>query len=101
MSDVVLSSRDDAVLTLTLNRPEALNALNRETTQALRTEVETAGRDPQVGAILLTRAGRAFCAGAHLKDVKARAGGGDTDLGTDLRTNYTPKIPAIRPRPKP
>lgn len=101
MSDVVLSSRDGPVLTLTLNRPEALNALTRETTQALRTEVETAGRDPEVGAIVLTGAGRAFCAGADLKDANARAVAGDNDLGADLRTNYTPMIRAIRACPKP
>jgi len=54
MSDVVLSSRDGAVLTLTLNRPEALNALNRETTNALRTALEAAGRDPDIGAVVVT-----------------------------------------------
>ena len=101
MSDVVLSSRENAVLTLTLNRPDALNALNREATQALRMEVEAAGRDPEVGAIVLTGAGRAFCAGADLKDVNTRVLAGDTDLGADLRTNYTPMIRAIRACPKP
>ena len=101
MSDVVLSSRDGAVLSLTLNRPEALNALNRETTLALRTALESAGRDPEVGAIVLTGAGRAFCAGADLKDLNARAEAGDNDLGADLRTNYTPMIRAVRACPKP
>ena len=101
MSDVVLSSREDAVLTLTLNRPEALNALNRETTLALRTAIDAAGRDPEVGAVILTGAGRAFCAGADLKDVSARYEAGDSDLGADLRTNYTPMIRAIRACPKP
>jgi 2-(1,2-epoxy-1,2-dihydrophenyl)acetyl-CoA isomerase len=101
MSDVLLSSRDDAVLTLTINRPEALNALNRETTQALRTAIDAAGRDAEVGAIILTGAGRAFCAGADLKDVSARFEAGDSDLGADLRTNYTPMIRAIRASPKP
>jgi 2-(1,2-epoxy-1,2-dihydrophenyl)acetyl-CoA isomerase len=101
MSEVVLSSRDGAVLTLTLNRPEALNALNRETTHALRTGVEAAGRDAAVGAIILTGAGRAFCAGADLKDVTARFASGDSDLGADLRTNYAPLIRAIRACPKP
>jgi 2-(1,2-epoxy-1,2-dihydrophenyl)acetyl-CoA isomerase len=101
MSDAVLSARDGAVLTLTLNRPESLNALNQETTQQLRAGVEAAARDPEVGAIVLTGAGRAFCAGADLKDVSARAQSGDTDLGADLRTNYTPMIRAIRACPKP
>jgi 2-(1,2-epoxy-1,2-dihydrophenyl)acetyl-CoA isomerase len=101
MSDVVLSSRDGAILTLTLNRPEALNALNPQTTQALRAGLEAAGRDPEVGAIILTGAGRAFCAGADLKEVSARAAAGDPDLGADLRANYTPMIRAIRACPKP
>jgi 2-(1,2-epoxy-1,2-dihydrophenyl)acetyl-CoA isomerase len=101
VSDIVLSSRDGAVLTLTLNRPETLNALNRETTLALRMGLEAAGRDPEVGAIILTGEGRAFCAGADLKDVSARAAAGDHDLGADLRANYTPMIRAIRACPKP
>ena len=101
MNEMVLSSQEGAVLTLTLNRPEALNALNRETTLALRTGLEAAGRDPAVGAVVLTGAGRAFCAGADLKDVSARAAAGDHDLGADLRANYTPMIRAIRGCPKP
>jgi 2-(1,2-epoxy-1,2-dihydrophenyl)acetyl-CoA isomerase len=101
MSDLVLSARDGAVLTLTLNRPEALNALNPEMTHALRAGVQAAAHDPEVGAVVLTGAGRAFCAGADLKDVSTRAQAGDTDLGADLRTNYTPMIRAIRACPKP
>jgi 2-(1,2-epoxy-1,2-dihydrophenyl)acetyl-CoA isomerase len=101
MSDIVLSARDGGVLTLTLNRPEALNALNPETTQALRTAIDAAGRDAEVGAIVLTGAGRAFCAGADLKDVSARREAGETDLGDDLRANYAPLIRAVRACPKP
>jgi 2-(1,2-epoxy-1,2-dihydrophenyl)acetyl-CoA isomerase len=101
MSDLVVSTRDGAVLTLTLNRPEALNALNRETTGALRTAFDAAGRDREVGAIVLTGAGRAFCAGADLKDVVARRDAGERDLGDDLRANYAPMIRAIRACPKP
>jgi len=101
MSEVILSTLDAGVLTLTLNRPEALNALNRELTSALRDGVEAAARDLRVGAVIITGAGRAFCAGADLKDVVARREGGQRDLGDDLRTNYAPMIRAIRACPKP
>jgi len=101
MSDTVLRALDDGVLTLTLNRPEALNALNREMTGALRDGMEAAARDREVGAVIVTGAGRAFCAGADLKDVVARREAGERDLGNDLRTNYAPMIRAIRACPKP
>jgi 2-(1,2-epoxy-1,2-dihydrophenyl)acetyl-CoA isomerase len=101
MSDVVLRTLDAGVLTLTLNRPEALNAVNREMTSALRDGMEAAARDREVGAVIITGAGRAFCAGADLKEVVARREAGETDLGDDLRTNYTPMIRAIRACPKP
>jgi len=101
MSDVLTSARDGAVLTLTLNRPAALNALNRETTGALRTAIDAAAGDREVGAIVLTGAGRAFCAGADLKDLSARSQSGDRDLGDDLRQHYAPMIRAIRACPKP
>ena len=101
MSDVVLSSHDGEVLTLTLNRPEALNALNREATHTLRTAIDAAARDSDIGAVVLTGAGRAFCAGADLKAVTARGTAGETDLGADLRSNYAPLIRAMRACPKP
>jgi 2-(1,2-epoxy-1,2-dihydrophenyl)acetyl-CoA isomerase len=101
MTDTILSSREGAVLTLTINRPAALNALNPQTMQALRAGIEAAGRDATIGAIILTGAGRAFCAGADLKDVSARLDAGDTDVGADLRENYVPLTRAIRSCPKP
>ena len=101
MTDTTLSSRDGAVLTLTINRPDALNALNPETMQALRTGIEAAGRDAAIGAVILTGAGRAFCAGADLKDVSGRLDAGDTNVGKDLRENYVPLTRAIRSCPKP
>src|SRR5437868_9326670 len=100
MTDTILSSRDGAVLTLTINRPDALHALNPPTMQALRAGIEAAGRDWAIGAVILTGAGRAFCAGADLKDVSARLDAGDTDVGRDLRENYVPLTRAIRSCPK-
>src|ERR1700736_1960938 len=101
MTESVLSARDGAVLTLTINRPEALNALNPPMMRALRTNIDAAGRDAGIGAIVLTGAGRAFCAGADLKDVSARLAAGETDVGNDLRENYVPLTRAIRSCPRP
>lgn len=74
MSDLVLVEVADAVATVTLNRPEARNALNRELRKALpSTLLELDGRD-DVAAIVLTGTDPAFCAGLDLKEL---AGGGN------------------------
>src|SRR2546430_14076531 len=101
MTDVLLSGRHDAVLTLTINRPDALNALNRETTRALTTAFEAAARDPEVGAIIVTGAGRAFCAGADLREVAARAQGRETAPREAPSCQYAPVIRALRACPQP
>ena len=64
--DVLLTTRDDAVLTLTLNRPRRKNALNADLWAALREALTAAGNDPDVRVVVLTGAGDAFCAGADL-----------------------------------
>jgi len=71
MADIE-SSRDGGVLTLTLNRPERMNALSTEMLQGLMAAIEEAGPDPAVGAIILTGAGRAFCAGGDVKTMEGR-----------------------------
>ncbi|MGH7477578.1 MAG: enoyl-CoA hydratase/isomerase family protein [Longimicrobiales bacterium] len=67
---LVLTSTDGAVLSLTLNRPDRLNAVTRELYESLRAAVRRAAGDEAVRSLILTGAGRAFCAGA---DVKAHA----------------------------
>ncbi len=101
MSEVLLEERSGRVLTLTMNRPDALNALNQASTRALRKAFEAASRDDQVGCVILTGAGRAFCTGADLREVSGRYDAGDTTLGHDLRQNYSPLIRAIRGCAKP
>jgi enoyl-CoA hydratase/carnithine racemase len=64
--DVLLTSRDSGVLTLTLNRPERKNAINADLWAALRENLITAGNDPGIRAIVITGAAGAFCAGADL-----------------------------------
>jgi Enoyl-CoA hydratase/carnithine racemase len=62
----LLNSDVDGVRTLTLNRPEKLNALDTELTTALRDAFLEADRDPEIRALVITGAGRGFCAGADL-----------------------------------
>lgn len=66
-SDPVLSSRDGALLTLTLNRPHRLNAVSLQLYERLAAELERGEADRGVRCVILTGSGRAFCAGADLK----------------------------------
>lgn len=69
---------DGRVATLTLNRPERMNALNPTLENELGEALEAVGRDDSIGVVVLTGAGRAFCSGA---DVQAMSGGKDTASG--------------------
>jgi len=75
MSEPVLRiEREDALATLTLNRPQAMNALSRELRAALAGAFRELAEDRAVRAIVLTGAGRAFCAGLDLKELGSGAG---------------------------
>jgi enoyl-CoA hydratase/carnithine racemase len=62
----------DRVAVITLNRPEVRNALSDNLTPALRTMIRTCGENSEVGALLITGAGAAFCAGGDVKGMGAR-----------------------------
>jgi 2-(1,2-epoxy-1,2-dihydrophenyl)acetyl-CoA isomerase len=94
--DVLLQAADGPVVTLTLNRPDALNALNAELRSALLAAVKAAARDDAVRTLVITGAGRAFCAGADL-----RAGSEERAFRRVLQAEYNPLIEAIRGCPKP
>jgi 2-(1,2-epoxy-1,2-dihydrophenyl)acetyl-CoA isomerase len=98
MSETVQRVTSDGVLTLTLNRPEALNSFTVEMKEALLAALKDAARDREVRAIVLTGAGRAFSAG---QDLKERQAPGVADLGTELRVRYNPIILAMRKLEKP
>ena len=98
MTDTILTSVADGVLTITLNRPDALNAFTVEMKEGLLAAFKDAARNKDVRVVILTGAGRAFSAG---QDLKERAGPDVNDLGTELRQRYNPIILAMRRLEKP
>jgi 2-(1,2-epoxy-1,2-dihydrophenyl)acetyl-CoA isomerase len=109
--DVVLCTVADGIATVTLNRPDVLNALDRALTAKLRETIERLGNDAAVRVLLMTGSGRAFCAGADLRDpgrmqvdatpeersrhVRARL---DDDINPLMRALYAfprPKVMAV------
>src|SRR5215467_7851339 len=70
-TDELLCVIRDRVAIITLNRPEVKNAMSDTLTPALRTMIRTCGESPDVGVLLLTGAGKAFCAGGNVKGMGA------------------------------
>jgi 2-(1,2-epoxy-1,2-dihydrophenyl)acetyl-CoA isomerase len=97
----VLVSVEAGVQTLTLNRPEKLNAFNPEMHQELRAALERARAEPAIRAVLLTGAGRAFCAGQDLSERKVAPGADPIDLSVSLGSYYNPLVRRLRELPKP
>lgn len=96
MADEVLTSRDGAVLTITFNRPEVYNAFNRDLHAALR-EALTEARDAAVRCVVVTGAGKGFCAGQDLKEFGQVAG----SIREALEETYHPNIRLVRTLEKP
>jgi 2-(1,2-epoxy-1,2-dihydrophenyl)acetyl-CoA isomerase len=106
MADTVLYEVSDGLATITLNRPEAMNALDIATKVALRDAARAAADDDAVRAVLLTAAGdRAFCVGQDLKEhiglltTDRETGSGQT-MST-VREHYNPIVRALAGAPKP
>jgi 2-(1,2-epoxy-1,2-dihydrophenyl)acetyl-CoA isomerase len=91
----------DGAATVTLNRPEKLNAWNLQLGLDLREAVDALATDASVRAVLITGAGRAFSSGADLSEPAETAPDGSLDLGGVLRERYNPIITALREMPKP
>jgi 2-(1,2-epoxy-1,2-dihydrophenyl)acetyl-CoA isomerase len=93
--------RRGAVAHLELHRPDALNAWTPDMGRELLAAVRGAGADDEVRAVLLTGAGRAFCAGADVKVPRELTPDGVPDLHTRLEKIYNPIILELRRMPKP
>ena len=100
MASVVVSV-DAGIQTITLNRPEKLNALNAEMHQLLRAALEHAASDAEIRAVLFTGAGRGFCAGQDLSERDVSPGAAPIDLSASLGSNYNPLVRRMRALPKP
>jgi 2-(1,2-epoxy-1,2-dihydrophenyl)acetyl-CoA isomerase len=100
-ASVLLESREGPIVTLTMNRPDRLNALNNELPAALDDALARIASNPTINVVILTGAGRAFCAGGDLAAIAAgRATGDVTGLEPILRTGMQVVL-KLRTMPQP
>lgn len=92
--ETILASSQAGVRTITLNRPEDLNAIDDRVTSELQAELKNVARDRSVRCLVLTGAGRAFCSGQDLKSVTKREG--PFDFAEALRRRYNPIVSGLR-----
>ena len=100
----ILYQAEGAVATITLNRPQALNAVPLAAMDELRHAFDRAAAAPEIGAVVLTGAGRGFCAGADLSEASdnpLRDAEGRIDLGQPLERSYEPLVLRMRSLDKP
>jgi 2-(1,2-epoxy-1,2-dihydrophenyl)acetyl-CoA isomerase len=92
---------DGAVATITLSRPDVLNAMNGALKEALLEALIEAGAQESIRAVILTGAGRAFCVGQDLGEHAALLAAGDLSLATTVRDHFSPLALTVATMPKP
>ncbi len=97
----ILAAVAEGVLTITLNRPDVLNSFTRAMAREVQDALAEAARNPEIRAVLLTGAGRGFCAGQDLSEVLPEGDGPMPDISEIVRESYNPIIRAIRSLEKP
>lgn len=97
----ILFDLTDGVATVTLNRPERLNSFTVAMHEEVRDALDRTRVLPSVRAVVLTGAGRGFCAGQDLNDRKVAPGGARPDLGASIESWYKPLVLGLRSLPKP
>ncbi|BDS11087.1 enoyl-CoA hydratase-related protein [Aureispira anguillae] len=98
MSETILVKKENGVAVLTLNRPKAFNSFNREMAFALIEALKNCAKEEEIRAIVLTGAGRAFCAGQDLKEATEDNG---VSFEMILNEHYNPIVKLIRTLKKP
>ena len=98
MSDVLFDKRPSGVAVLTLNRPDSLNAMGGELMPLLAQYLNECASDSRVRCVVLTGAGRAFCAGGDVKGMAARKDilGGNGDMPTSISTLIARSVEGLR-----
>jgi len=97
----ILFERADGIARITLNRPQRLNSFTTAMHAELRDALATIKADESVRALLLTGAGRGFCAGQDLSDRAVAPGDVPVDLGESIENNYRPLVLTLRALPLP
>ncbi|OMP97568.1 2-(1,2-epoxy-1,2-dihydrophenyl)acetyl-CoA isomerase PaaG [Raoultella terrigena] len=101
MEAFILSTVEQGVMTITLNRPDRLNSFNDLMHQQLAESLTQAERDDSVRCLLITGAGRGFCAGQDLNDRNVDPSGPAPDLGLSVERFYNPLVRRLAALPKP
>ncbi|HAT7495431.1 TPA: 2-(1,2-epoxy-1,2-dihydrophenyl)acetyl-CoA isomerase [Raoultella ornithinolytica] len=101
MDAFILSEVEQGVMTITLNRPDRLNSFNDLMHQQLAAYLTQAERDENVRCLLITGAGRGFCAGQDLNDRNVDPSGPAPDLGLSVERFYNPLVRRLAALPKP
>ena len=96
----ILYSCTDGIARLTLNRPDRLNSFTSAMHAEVRDALDRLGADG-ARVLVLTGAGRGFCAGQDLADRAVAPGGGAVDLGASIEENYAPLVMRLRALPMP
>ena len=97
----ILYGNADGVARVTLNRPDRLNSFTSSMHAELRDALARVAADKSSRVLLLTGAGRGFCAGQDLSDRAVAPGGAPVDLGESIETNYRPLVLGLRSLPMP
>jgi 2-(1,2-epoxy-1,2-dihydrophenyl)acetyl-CoA isomerase len=97
----ILYQNADGIARITLNRPERLNSFTTQMHAELRDALARVREDRSTRVLLLTGAGRGFCAGQDLSDRKVQPGSAPVDLGASIEENYKPLVLGLRALPMP
>jgi 2-(1,2-epoxy-1,2-dihydrophenyl)acetyl-CoA isomerase len=99
--ETILYHNAGGIARVTLNRPDRLNSFTTSMHEELRDALARVARDAGTRVLLLTGAGRGFCAGQDLSDRAVAPGGAPVDLGASIELNYRPLVLALRDLPLP